>query len=71
MSFIPFFSPYLMLTRMGLGVVSPLEVTAAILLLVAFIPVALWFAARLYRSGVLLYGQAPTPRTLLRALRNG
>lgn len=71
MSFIPFFSPYLMLTRMGLGVVSPLEVTAAILLLVAFIPIALWFAARLYRSGVLLYGQAPTPRTLLRALRNG
>lgn len=71
MSFIPFFSPYLMLTRMGLGVVSPAEVAAAILLLLAFIPVALWFAARLYRSGVLLYGQAPTPRTLLRALRNG
>ena len=71
MSFIPFFSPYLMLTRMGLGVVSPLEVTAAIVLLVAFIPVALWFAARLYRSGVLLYGQAPQPRKLLRALRNG
>ncbi len=70
MSFIPFFSPYLMLTRMGLGVVTPLEVAVAILLLVAFIPVALWFAARLYRSGVLLYGQSPTPRTLLRALRN-
>ncbi len=69
LSFIPFFSPYLMLTRVGLGTASPLEVALAILLLVAFIPVALWVAARLYRSGVLLYGQPPTPRTLIRALR--
>ena len=69
LSFIPFFSPYLMLTRMGLGTATPLEVALAILLLVAFIPVALWVAARLYRSGVLLYGQPPTPRTLIRALR--
>lgn len=69
MSFIPFFSPYLMLSRLGQGAATPLEVAAAIVILVAFIPVALWVAARLYRSGVLLYGQAPTPRTLLRALR--
>ncbi|MBA3877442.1 MAG: hypothetical protein C0498_11005 [Anaerolinea sp.] len=69
LSFIPFFSPYLMLTRMGLGTAAPTEVVAAIALLVAFIPVALWVAARLYRSGVLLYGQPPTSRTLLRALR--
>jgi ABC-2 type transport system permease protein len=69
LSFIPFFSPYLMLTRMGLGTAAPLEIVVAILLLVAFIPVALWVAARLYRSGVLLYGQPPTPRTLIRALR--
>lgn len=69
LSFIPFFSPYLMLTRMGLGTAAPLEIGAAIILLAAFIPVALWVAARLYRSGVLLYGQPPTPRTLVRALR--
>ncbi len=69
MSFIPFFSPYLMLSRLGQGAATPIEVVVAVLLLVAFIPVALWVAARLYRSGVLLYGQRPTPRTLLRALR--
>jgi len=69
LSFIPFFSPYLMLTRLGQGTAAPAEVAIAILLLVLFIPVALWFAARLYRSGVLMYGQSPTPRTLLRALR--
>ena len=69
MSFIPFFSPYLMLARLGQGAATPLDVGIAVLLLVAFIPVALWIAARLYRSGVLLYGQRPTPRTLYRALR--
>jgi ABC-2 type transport system permease protein len=35
------------------------------------VPVALWIAARLYRSGVLLYGQPPSPRTLWRAIRAG
>lgn len=69
MSFIPFFSPYLMLSRLGQGAATPLEVVIAIVILLAFIPVALWVAARLYRSGVLLYGQRPTPRTLYRALR--
>ena len=69
MSFIPFFSPYLMLTRMGQGTAGPAEVAIAIALLALFIPVALWIAARLYRSGVLMYGQSPTPRTLWRALR--
>ncbi|MEW5991392.1 MAG: ABC transporter permease [Chloroflexota bacterium] len=69
LSFIPFFSPYLMLTRMGLGTAGPAEIAIAIALLAAFIPVALWLAARLYRSGVLMYGQSPTPRTLWRALR--
>lgn len=68
-SFIPFFSPYLMLTRMGQNAASPGEVVIAIALLALFIPIALWVAARLYRSGVLLYGQRPTPRTLFRALR--
>ncbi|MES2210792.1 MAG: ABC transporter permease [Chloroflexota bacterium] len=71
LSFIPFFSPYLMLTRLSQGAASPVDALVSILLLVIFIPIALWVAARLYRSGVLLYGQRPTPRTLLRALRGG
>jgi ABC-2 type transport system permease protein len=71
LSFIPFFSPYLMLTRLGLGTAGVLDVGAAIALLAITIPVALWIAARLYRTGVLLYGQRPTPRTLWHALRAG
>ena len=69
LSFVPLFSPYLMLTRYGLDTASPLEVLVAMALVLATIPLALWLAARLYRAGVLLYGQPPTPRTLWRALR--
>lgn len=69
LSFIPLFSPYLMLTRLSLGTAGLLDVGAAIALLLITIPAALWLAARLYRSGVLMYGQAPSPRTLWRALR--
>jgi ABC-2 type transport system permease protein len=71
LSFVPLFSPYLMLTRYGLDTASALEVLVAMALLLLAIPVALWLAARLYRAGVLLYGQPPTPRTLWRALRAG
>jgi ABC-2 type transport system permease protein len=71
LSFVPLTSPYLMLTRYGVGAAGLLEVAGAIALLVLAIPVALWVAARLYRSGVLMYGQSPSPRTLWRALRAG
>ena len=71
LSFVPLFSPYLMLTRYGLDTASPLEVIVSMALILVTIPLALWLAARLYRAGVLLYGQPPTPRTLWRALRAG
>lgn len=71
LSYVPLFSPYLMLTRLATGTAEPIEVVIAIVLLALTVPVALWIAARLYRSGVLMYGQAPSPRTLWRALRAG
>ena len=71
LSYVPLFSPYLMLTRLSTGTAEPIEVIVAILLLALTVPVALWISARLYRSGVLMYGQAPSPRTLWRALRSG
>jgi ABC-2 type transport system permease protein len=69
LSFVPLFSPYLMLTRLSVGTAGPIDVAIAVALLAVAIPAALWLAARLYRSGVLMYGQSPSPRTLWRALR--
>jgi len=69
LSYVPLFSPYLMLTRLSLGTAGPLDVLIAVVLLAIAIPAVLWLAARLYRSGVLMYGQSPSPRTLWKALR--
>ncbi len=71
LSFVPLFSPYLMLTRLSLGAAAPWEGVVAMVILALTVPLALWIAARLYRSGVLLYGQPPSPRTLWRAIRAG
>jgi ABC-2 type transport system permease protein len=69
LSFVPLFSPYLMLTRLSLGTAGFLDFAVAVILLALAIPAVLWLAARLYRSGVLMYGQPPSPRTVWRALR--
>jgi len=71
MSFIPFFSPYLMLTRIGAGSASPVEIGISVAILLVSVPAALWVAARLYAAGVLMYGQRPSIRLLRRVLRGG
>jgi ABC-2 type transport system permease protein len=69
-SFFPLVSPYLILTRLGLHQISALEVIVAIVLLAVTIVAALWFAARIYTVGVLMYGQKPGLRAMVRAFRS-
>jgi len=69
LSWVPFFSPYLMLTRLVTGSVPAWELALAVGLLVAAILVALVAAARIYAAGVLLYGQRPTLGSVVRAAR--
>jgi ABC-2 type transport system permease protein len=69
LSFVPFFSPYLMLVRVVLGTAQAWEVAVAVAILVATIVLATWFAARIYRVGVLMYGQSPTLRSYAQAFR--
>ena len=70
LSFVPFFTPVLMLARLGLGTVAWWEVVVTILLMVATIAACAWIAARLYRYGVLLYGQKSGLRQLARIMRS-
>ncbi len=68
-SFVPFFSPYLMLARVATGHVELWEFGLAVLLLVIAIGVALVVAARIYSAGVLLYGQRVSLLQVLKAAR--
>ena len=69
LSFVPFFSPYLMLARISMGDVAMLEVALSVLLLIAATAVALVVAARIYSAGVLLYGQRVGLRAIWKASR--
>jgi ABC-2 type transport system permease protein len=69
LSFVPFFSPYLMLVRVAGGHVQPWEFGLAVVLMLVSIAVALFLAARIYSAGVLLYGQRVGLRQVLKMAR--
>jgi ABC-2 type transport system permease protein len=68
-SFLPPFSPFVMLARLMIGAVPPWQVALSVgILLVSIVFVAL-VATRMYAAGVLLYGQRPGVRAFLAAAR--
>jgi ABC-2 type transport system permease protein len=67
-SYVPFWSPFVMLTRLTVGRVEPWELVLAFGLLVASIPIVGVIAVRVYSAGVLLYGQRPGARAILGAI---
>ncbi len=69
LSFVPFFSPYIMLARIAVGEVAPWEFALSVGILVVSIGVALAVAARIYSAGVLLYGQRVGLREIWKAAR--
>jgi ABC-2 type transport system permease protein len=67
-SLVPFWSPFIMLTRLAVGRAEAWEVIAAFGFLVAAILVIGVVAVRVYSAGVLLYGQRPGLRAILGAV---
>ncbi|TCK66765.1 ABC-2 type transport system permease protein [Winogradskyella wandonensis] len=67
-SFIPFTSPVVMLMRIPFGV--PLwQQLISLLLLVGTFVVTVWFAAKIYRVGILMYGKKPTYKEIFKWLK--
>jgi ABC-2 type transport system permease protein len=71
LSLVPFLAPFMMLSRISDGAVQPWEVVLSVVLLIAVLGAALWVAARIYRAGVLLYGQRPGIRAVRGLMRSG
>jgi ABC-2 type transport system permease protein len=67
-SYVPFWSPFIMLTRLTVGRAEPWEVALAFALLVLAIAVVGILAVRVYAAGVLLYGQRPGLRAITAAI---
>jgi len=69
-SFLPPINPFVMLIRMTSSTPPPVwQVWLSILIGAVSVYAALWFAAKVFRVGVLMYGKAPNFATLIRWAR--
>ncbi|GIP06057.1 hypothetical protein J28TS4_44640 [Paenibacillus lautus] len=68
-SYIPFISPTTILVRIGLGDITVWEILLSLAILIAAILVFGWLAAKIYRTGVLMYGKRPTFKELRKAMK--
>ncbi len=59
LSYIPFFSPMVVLARAGGGALAAWEIPVIIGIMILSILLFTWIASRIYRAGVLMYGQKP------------
>ncbi len=68
-SYIPFWTPTTMLMRLGIGNVAWWEIGLTVGLMLAAIYLCTVISARIYRYGVLMYGQKPGLRKLVKLVR--
>lgn len=68
-SYVPFFAPFLMFLRIGLTEPSIWEVLLSVGILLASIVVIGWISAKIYRTGVLMYGKRPSLKELFKAMK--
>lgn len=68
-SFIPFFSPFVMMLRLGLTDPPIWEIWTSIGILLISIYVSVWISAKIYRTGVLMYGKRPSFKEIRKAMK--
>jgi ABC-2 type transport system permease protein len=70
LSFVPPVTPMVMALRLSAGSdIWFLEIAASILLLAVAVIFVIWAAAKIFRTGILMYGKRPGPIEILRWLR--
>jgi ABC-2 type transport system permease protein len=68
-SYIPFFTPMIMFLRVGMLTIPVWEALLGIVVLVVTITILAIFGARVYRGGVLMYGQSNSFKDIKKALQ--
>jgi ABC-2 type transport system permease protein len=68
-SYVPFWTPTTMLMRIGVGSATWWEIAITIVIMIVAIFVCAIIGARIYRIGVLMYGQRPGLRQLYKMVR--
>ncbi|PKL84884.1 MAG: hypothetical protein CVV22_10930 [Ignavibacteriae bacterium HGW-Ignavibacteriae-1] len=66
LSLIPFFTPILMIARIAATSVPIWQIALSVVLLAATFFACLYFAAKIYRIGILMYGKKPTFKDMVK-----
>jgi len=70
LSFVPPLTPLVMMLRLAVRPDLPfLQVAGSIVVLALSVPVVMWASAKIFRTGVLMYGKPPSLREILRWVR--
>jgi ABC-2 type transport system permease protein len=69
MSLIPTCTPLLMYLRISISNVAWYDIALSIVLMLATIWCVMWFTARIYRVGILMYGKRPNLPEILRWIK--
>jgi ABC-2 type transport system permease protein len=69
LSWIPFFAPFVMPVRWSLTSVSAVDLAGSLALMVLGTLFCVWLAARIYHTGILMFGKKPSWRELWRWVR--
>lgn len=70
-SFIPFFSPIVMMVRVCVVQPPAWEIASAVAVLILSVLASIWLAGRIFRVGLLMYGKRPNLPELMRWIRSG
>jgi ABC-2 type transport system permease protein len=68
-SFVPFISPFVIFSRIAISLVPWWQIALAVVVNLITVAVCFYLGGKIYRVGMLLYGNAPSPRQIWAALR--
>ena len=69
LSFFPFTAPLMMFMRISVQTPPLWQIATSVAILVSTIVLVAWFAGRVYRVGILMYGKKPTLPEIFRWAR--
>jgi ABC-2 type transport system permease protein len=69
MSWVPVFTPMMMMIRTVTKMPPAWEILATMAMMVLATVIVVWAAGKIFRTAILLYGKRPSPREILRWIR--
>ena len=70
LSYVPFLTPMIMILRICAGdTMSAFQIIAPTIVLIASVPAVIWVSARIFRTGILMYGKRPGLKEIARWIK--